>query len=90
MATRQQADRVRRTVAELQAVADRREHEFASHGIESIAAYRSMRASGEITGDRVATILLVVDGWLTIRQEYVAGVLRSPRWPRAASATAST
>jgi S-DNA-T family DNA segregation ATPase FtsK/SpoIIIE len=70
VATRQQADRVRRTVAELQAVADRREHEFASRGIESIAAYRSMRASGEITGDGFGDVFLVVDGWLTIRQEY--------------------
>ena len=41
VATRQQADRVRRTVAELQALLDRREHEFASQGIESIAAYRN-------------------------------------------------
>ena len=70
VATRQQADRVRRTVAEVQAVADRREHEFASHGIESIAAYRSMRASGEITGDGFGDVFLVVDGWLTIRQEF--------------------
>jgi S-DNA-T family DNA segregation ATPase FtsK/SpoIIIE len=70
VATRQQADRVRRTVAELQALLDRREHEFASRGIESIAAYRSMRASGEITGDGFGDVFLVVDGWLTIRQEY--------------------
>ncbi len=70
VATRQQADRVRRTVAELQALLDRREHEFASHGIESITAYRSMRASGEIAGDGFGDVFLVVDGWLTIRQEF--------------------
>ncbi len=70
VATRQQADRVRRTVAEVQTVADRREHEFASRGIESIAAYRSMRASGEIAGDSFGDVFLVVDGWLTVRQEF--------------------
>ena len=70
VATRQQPDRVRRTVAELQALLDRREHEFASRGIESVAAYRSMRASGEISGDGFGDVFLVVDGWLTIRQEF--------------------
>ena len=70
VATRQQADRVRRTVAEVQALLDRREHEFASRGIESIAAYRSMRASGEIAGDSFGDVFLVVDGWLTVRQEF--------------------
>ena len=70
VATRQQADRVRRTVAEVRALLDRREHEFASRGIESIAAYRSMRASGEIAGDSFGDVFLVVDGWLTVRQEF--------------------
>jgi S-DNA-T family DNA segregation ATPase FtsK/SpoIIIE len=72
VATRQQPDRVRRTVAELQGLLDRREHEFAARGIESIAAYRSMRASGEIAGDGFGDVFLVVDGWLTLRQEYEA------------------
>ncbi len=72
MATRQQPERVRRTVAELQGLLDRREHEFAARGIESIAAYRSMRASGEIAGDGFGDVFLVVDGWLTLRQEFEA------------------
>jgi DNA segregation ATPase FtsK/SpoIIIE, S-DNA-T family len=72
IATRQQPERVRRTVAELQGLLDRREHEFAAHGIESIAAYRSMRASGEIAGDGFGDVFLVVDGWLTLRQEFEA------------------
>ncbi len=72
VATRQQPERVRRTVAELQALLDRREHEFAARGIESIAAYRSMRTSGEIAGDGFGDVFLVVDGWLTLRQEFEA------------------
>ncbi len=70
IATRRQPDRVRRTVAELQAVLDRREHEFAELGIESIAAYRRMLANGEIAGDGHGDVFLVVDGWLILRQEY--------------------
>jgi S-DNA-T family DNA segregation ATPase FtsK/SpoIIIE len=70
VATRLQAERVRRTVAEVRAILERREQEFAERGIESIAAYRAMRASGEIAGDGFGDVFLVVDGWLTLRQEY--------------------
>jgi DNA segregation ATPase FtsK/SpoIIIE, S-DNA-T family len=70
VATRLQGERVRRTVAEVRALLERREQEFAEHGIESIAAYRAMRASGEISGDGFGDVFLVVDGWLTLRQEY--------------------
>ncbi len=52
------------------ATLERREQEFAERGIESIAAYRAMRASGEISGDGFGDIFLVIDGWLTLRQEY--------------------
>ncbi|HEV2377929.1 MAG TPA: type VII secretion protein EccCa [Streptosporangiaceae bacterium] len=70
VATRLQAERVRRTVAEVRAVLERREQEFAERGIESIAAYRAARASGESAGDGFGDVFLVVDGWLTLRQEY--------------------
>ncbi|HTZ28436.1 MAG TPA: type VII secretion protein EccCa [Streptosporangiaceae bacterium] len=72
VAARLDAVRVRRTVAEVQAVLTRREREFAERGIESIAAYRRMRASGEITGDGFGDVFLVVDGWLTLRQDFEA------------------
>ena len=48
----------------------RREKEFAQRGIESISAYRRMRASGEIAGDEFGDVFLVVDGWLTLRQDF--------------------
>ncbi|MBO0817350.1 MAG: type VII secretion protein EccCa, partial [Actinobacteria bacterium] len=70
VATRLQPERVRRTVAEIRAILERREREFAERGIESIAAYRAMRASGEMFGDGFGDVFLVVDGWLTLRQEY--------------------
>jgi ESX secretion system protein EccC len=70
VAARIDATRVRRTVAEVQGVLTRREREFAEQGIESIAAYRRMRASGEIAGDGFGDVFLVVDGWLTLRQDF--------------------
>ena len=70
VASRLDATRVRRTVAEVQTVLTRREKEFAEQGIESIDAYRRMVASGEIRGDGFGDVFLVVDGWLTLRQEF--------------------
>jgi DNA segregation ATPase FtsK/SpoIIIE, S-DNA-T family len=70
VAVRLDATRVRRTVAEVQTVLTRREKEFAEQGIESIDAYRRMMNNGEITGDGYGDVFLVVDGWLTLRQEF--------------------
>ncbi|HEX6527650.1 MAG TPA: type VII secretion protein EccCa [Streptosporangiaceae bacterium] len=69
-ATRAQPDRVRRTVAEMRALLEHREREFAEYGIDGIAGYRQRSASGEVTGDGFGDVFLVVDGWLTLRQDY--------------------
>ncbi len=70
VASRLDADRVRRTVAEVSTVLDRREREFAEHGVDSVAAYRRLRADGRLPGDGFGDVFLVVDGWMTLRQEY--------------------
>ena len=70
VASRLDPTRVRRTVAEVQSLLARREKEFADQGIESIAAYRRMQASGEVAGDGYGDVFLVVDGWLTLRQDF--------------------
>jgi S-DNA-T family DNA segregation ATPase FtsK/SpoIIIE len=70
VATRLQGERVRRTVAEVRGLLERREREFPQHGIESIAVYRRRRAAGEIAGDGFGDVFLVVDNWLTLRQDY--------------------
>ncbi|HEX4061155.1 MAG TPA: type VII secretion protein EccCa [Streptosporangiaceae bacterium] len=70
VATRLQAERVRRTVAEVKGLLERREREFSERGIESIAAYRLLRAAGEFSGDGFGDVFLVVDNWLTLRQDY--------------------
>ncbi|MFI7616279.1 type VII secretion protein EccCa [Nonomuraea terrae] len=70
VATRLDADRVRRTVAEVSGLLRQREREFADRGIESVATYRRMVADGSLPSDGWGDVFLVIDGWLTIRQEF--------------------
>jgi S-DNA-T family DNA segregation ATPase FtsK/SpoIIIE len=70
VANRLQGDRVRRTVAEVRTLLERREREFSERGIDSIATYRALRSEGAIAGDGFGDVFLVVDGWLTLRQDY--------------------
>jgi ESX secretion system protein EccC len=70
VATRANGDRVRRTVAELRALLEQRERSFARDGVGSIADYRSLTASGGAASDGYGDVFLVVDGWLTLRQDY--------------------
>jgi S-DNA-T family DNA segregation ATPase FtsK/SpoIIIE len=70
VASRLQGDRVRRTVAEVRTLLEQREREFSERGIDSIATYRALRAEGAIAGDGFGDVFLVVDGWLTLRQDY--------------------
>ncbi|GAB3625031.1 type VII secretion protein EccC [Mariniluteicoccus endophyticus] len=64
-------DRVKRTVAELTSLLSARELQFAELGVESMQAYRRGRADGSIPADRFSSdVFLVVDGWLTLRQEF--------------------
>ncbi|RCG32639.1 type VII secretion protein EccCa [Sphaerisporangium album] len=70
VANRLDGDRVRRTVAEVTALMQRREREFAERGVDSFATYRRMVAEGAVTGNEFGDVFLVVDGWLTVRQEF--------------------
>ncbi|MER7752804.1 type VII secretion protein EccCa [Kitasatospora sp. NPDC097643] len=78
VATRLERDRVLRTVAELHQLLEHREQLFTSRGLESMAAYRALRArgggggtSGDPLGDDpYGDVFLVVDGWATLRQDY--------------------
>jgi DNA segregation ATPase FtsK/SpoIIIE, S-DNA-T family len=72
-ATRRDAERVRRVVAELTTLLAEREQSFAEAGADSAAAFRARHAEfaaratdGRVFGD----VFLVVDGWETLRQEY--------------------
>ncbi len=61
---------VRRTVSEVLEVLNNREARFAQHGIESMAAYRKLRAAGRFSDDPFGDVFLVVDGWNTIRDTF--------------------
>lgn len=70
VSSRLEADRVRRTVAEVANVLDEREEFFRRHGIDSIATYRQRRAAGEWPDQLWGDVFLVIDGWATIRTDY--------------------
>jgi S-DNA-T family DNA segregation ATPase FtsK/SpoIIIE len=70
VATRLEADAVRRTVAEVKALLERRERSFVERGIDSMATFRRMVATGAYEGDGWGDVFVVVDGWSTLRQEY--------------------
>jgi S-DNA-T family DNA segregation ATPase FtsK/SpoIIIE len=70
VANRLDSDRVRRTVAEVSSLLGQREREFSERGIDSMATYRRQIAEGAIRGNQFGDVFLVIDGWLTVRQDY--------------------
>ncbi len=70
VAGRLDALQVRRTVSEVAELLTNREARFAQHGIESMAAYRKLRAAGRFNDDPFGDVFLVVDGWTTIRETF--------------------
>lgn len=69
IATRMERDRVVRTIEEVWQVMERREHEFANRGLDSIGAYLAARNAGEIN-DPYGHVFLVIDGWFTMKQDF--------------------
>jgi S-DNA-T family DNA segregation ATPase FtsK/SpoIIIE len=71
-ATRRDAQRCRRVVAELTTLLEQREEFFAAHGIESMTTFRQRRAefTESTEGREFGDVFLLVDNWTTIRQEY--------------------
>jgi S-DNA-T family DNA segregation ATPase FtsK/SpoIIIE len=67
--TRSEPDVVRRIVAEVRGVVDRREAYFRANGIDSIETYRTRRAAGR-ADDGYGDVFLVVDGWSTLRADF--------------------
>jgi len=71
VATRTEAEAVRRTVAEIESIIDDREKFFRQNGVDSIDTYRLRRSQG-VVDDGYGDVFLVVDGWATLRSEYEA------------------
>ncbi|MBD0840181.1 type VII secretion protein EccCa [Streptomyces sp. TRM68416] len=69
VASRLDPERVRRTVAEVAGVLNRREQFFRTHGIDSITTYRRRRAAGELPGEAWGDVFLVIDGWGNFRND---------------------
>ena len=67
--SRSEPDVVRRIVAEVTGIVDRREAYFRAQGIDSIETYRSRRAQGRVD-DGYGDVYLVVDGWSTLRADF--------------------
>jgi S-DNA-T family DNA segregation ATPase FtsK/SpoIIIE len=67
--TRSEPDVVRRIVAEVTGIVDRREAYFRTHGIDSIETYRSRRDQGR-ADDGYGEVFLVVDGWGALRADF--------------------
>jgi S-DNA-T family DNA segregation ATPase FtsK/SpoIIIE len=72
VATRLEPERLRRTIAEINAVLTSREQMFNQYRIDSMATYRRMLAQGSAPRDGFGDLFLVVDGWGTVRQDYEA------------------
>ena len=71
--SRSEPDVVRRIVAEVTGIVDRREAYFRAQGIDSIETYRSRRARNSDRGradDGYGDVYLVVDGWSTLRADF--------------------
>jgi len=70
VSSRLDADRVRRTVADVARVLAEREEFFRAHGIESMDVYRRRRSAGEWPDRPWGDVFLVIDGWATVRTAY--------------------
>ena len=70
VASRLDTGAVRRTVAEVQQILATRERAFAERGIDSMAVYRERRRAGEFGADLYGDVFLIVDGWLTLRNDF--------------------
>ncbi|MGW2259122.1 type VII secretion protein EccCa [Streptomyces sp. NPDC001780] len=70
VASRLDPERVRRAVAEVLGVLNRREELFRANSIDSIATYRRKRAAGELPGEAWGDVFLVIDGWGQFKNDY--------------------
>ncbi|MCF2533655.1 type VII secretion protein EccCa [Yinghuangia soli] len=72
VAGRLDAEMVRRIVSEVAGIVDRREQLFRAQGIDSIATYRQRRANGQLPGEAWGDVFLVIDGWMTVKNDFDA------------------
>jgi S-DNA-T family DNA segregation ATPase FtsK/SpoIIIE len=69
--SRLDTERVNRTIAEVTGLIARRERQFTEWGVDSMAELRQRRAAGEFPDEPFGDVFLVVDGWSTVRQDFM-------------------
>lgn len=69
IASSNEEERVRRTIAQISGIVDRRERFFKQHRIDGMDTYRRLRDAGEID-DGYGDVFLVIDGWGNFRADY--------------------
>ncbi|MER5867791.1 type VII secretion protein EccCa [Kitasatospora sp. NPDC002040] len=70
VAGRLDVEKVRRTISEVHGVLNRREELFRATGIDTIATFRTKRANGQLPDEQFGDVFLIIDGWLTFKQEF--------------------
>lgn len=70
VASRLDAEKVRRTVAEVLGILNEREEFFRANGVDSINTYRQRRAAGQYPDQKWGDVFLVIDGWQTFKTDY--------------------
>ena len=70
VADRRDTSGVRRTVADMMQLLGERETRFAEHRVDNMADYRRAWQEGKFGDDPYGDVFLVVDGWLTLRNEF--------------------
>ncbi|MGW0733559.1 type VII secretion protein EccCa [Streptomyces sp. NPDC002851] len=72
VANRLDAEKVRRTVSEVEQILNTREEYFRANNIDSINTYRQRRNAGQLPDQPWGDVFLVVDGWGTFKTDYEA------------------
>ncbi|GAA3752033.1 type VII secretion protein EccCa [Streptomyces tremellae] len=72
VAGRADRERCARTVAEVRAMLAQREQLFREHAIDSVDQLRQLRAEGRLPGLAATDVVLLIDGYGTLRDEFDA------------------
>ncbi|GLW64806.1 type VII secretion protein EccC [Actinomadura rubrobrunea] len=70
VAGRADRERIRRTVEEVRGMLDHRQEVFRLHGIDSVAGLRRLHAEGKVPELPCADVLLVIDGFGALRDDF--------------------
>ncbi|MGF0169751.1 type VII secretion protein EccCa [Streptomyces sp. Marseille-Q5077] len=70
VANRLDAEKVRRTVSEVEGILNAREEYFRTNNVDSIQTYRQRRNSGQLPDQLWGDVFLVIDGWATFKTDY--------------------